>query len=262
MTGTRHAPTTARGQADPLRRTARVAGVLYLITFVTSIPAVILYGGVLNDPDYIVGAGPDTPALVGGFLEVVLAFACIGTAVVLYPVIKRHNETFALGFVTARTLEAALIMVGSISLLSVVTLRQDLAGTGGADPAMLVTMGQSLVAIHDWTFLLGPGVIPGVNALLLGYILYRSRLVPRVIPALGLIGAPLLLASATAIMFGVYEQVSVISAMSAIPIALWEGTLGVWLIAKGFRAVPTPPRASSQATGLAPPAPSHRAELV
>lgn len=122
----------------------------------------------------------------------------------LYPVVKRQSETAALGFVTARVLEAAMIFVGILSLLSVLTLRQDLAGASGADAASLATTGQSLVAVHDWTFLLGPGIIPGVNALFLGYILYRSRLVPRMLPTLGLIGAPILFASATATVFGLY----------------------------------------------------------
>ncbi|MFB4274588.1 DUF4386 domain-containing protein [Nonomuraea sp. MTCD27] len=231
-----HILATERGPMDAMRKTALVAGALYLVTIVTSIPALVLYSPVLNDPNYIVGPGPDTGVLWGGFLEMICAFACIGTAVVLYPVVKRHNEAAALGFVAARVLEAAIIVAGIISLLAIVTLRQ--AATAGADPDSLVTTGNALVAIHNWTFLLGPGFIPAVNALLLGYLLYRTRLVPRVIPALGLIGAPLLLLSATAVLFGLYPQVSVLSAMSAVPIFLWEGSLGLWLVVKGFKPSP------------------------
>ncbi|MFI7706033.1 DUF4386 domain-containing protein [Nonomuraea sp. NPDC049480] len=231
-----HIPAPERGATDAMRRTALVAGLLYLITIVTSIPALVLYGPVLNDPGFIAGPGPDTGVLWSGFLEVICAFACIGTAVVLYPVVKRHNEAAALGFVAARVLEAAIIVAGIISLLSVVTLRQPAAA--GADTDSLVTTGTALVAIHNWTFLLGPGFIPAVNALLLGSLLYRARLVPRVIPVMGLIGAPLLLLSATAVLFGLYPQVSVLSGMSAVPIFLWEGSLGLWLVVKGFKPSP------------------------
>jgi Domain of unknown function (DUF4386) len=179
---------------DSLRKTALTAGVIYLITFI-SIPTIALYGPVRNDPNYIVGPGPDTPVIFGGVLEIIVALACIGTAVVLYPVVKRQNEAVALGFIGARVLEAAAIFAGVVSILSVVTLRQ-----AGAGPDALVT-GQALVALHNWTTLLGQGFLPAVNALLLGSLLYRSRLVPRIIPLVGLLGAPLLVASAAATLF-------------------------------------------------------------
>jgi len=186
---TKATPTRGVGMGS-LRRTALVAGTLYLITFVTSIPAAgIFYGPVLKDPNYIVGPGPDTGVLIGGFLEMILALACLGTAVALYPVVKRQNEGVALGFVGTRVLEAAIIVTGIVTLLSVVTLRQ-----AGAEADALVA-GHALVAAHHWTLLLGPGFIAGVNALLLGSLMYRSGLVPRIIPLVGLIGAPLLLAS-------------------------------------------------------------------
>lgn len=213
---------------------SRSAGVLYLVTFLTSIPALILKSPVLHDPDFVLGAGSHGGVLWAGFLEVVLAIACIGTAVVLYPVARRQSETAALGFVSARLLEAAVIVVGAVSLLAVVTLRQDLAASAGADAAALLVTGSALVAIHDWTFLLGPGLMPAINALCLGYVLYRSRLVPRIIPALGLIGAPLLAISVTATLFGIYDQVSVLAVIAVLPIALWELSLGIWLVAKGF----------------------------
>jgi hypothetical protein len=217
------------------RRLARIAGVLYLVTFVTSIPALLLKAPVLNHPDFVLGARGDRGVMWAGFLEVILALACIGTALALYPVARRQSEPAALGFVAARVLEAAVLVVGMISLLSVVTLRQDLAGATAADAVALVATGTALVAVHDWTFLLGPGLIPAVNALFLGWVLYQSALVPRIIPAMGLAGAPLLAASATATLFGGYHQVSVLSAIAALPIALWELSLGIWLVAKGFR---------------------------
>ncbi len=165
--------------------------------------------------------------------------------------VKQQNEGVALGFFAVRVLEASVIVTGVISLLSVVSLRQALAGAAGADTPSLVIAGKSLLAIHNWTFLVGPGLIPGVNALLLGTLMYRSALVPRAIPVLGLIGGPLLLASATATLLGVYPQVSVWSAIATIPVALWEMSLGVWLVARGFR--PCPITADMLATG-APPA--------
>jgi hypothetical protein len=216
---------------DSLRKTALVAGVMYLLTFV-SIPTLALYGQVRNDPNYIVGPGPDTPVIVGGVLEVIVALAGIGTAVALYPVVKRQNEGVALGFVGARVFEAAAIVAGVVSLLSVVTLRQ-----AGAGADALVT-GQALVAQYDWSFHLSQSLIPVANALLLGSLLYRSRLVPRVLPLVGFIGAPLLLASDIAVLFGLWERVSGPSGLLAIPIALWEFSLGVYLVVKGFKPSP------------------------
>jgi hypothetical protein len=217
---------------DSLRKTALIGGGLYLITFISSIPAWFLLAPVLDNPDYIIGSGSDTQVLLGCFLDLINAFACVGTAVALYPVVKRQNGSAALGFVTSRVMEAAIIVIGVVSLLTVVTLRQDLAGTAGADAASLVTTGQSLVATRDWTFLLGPDLMAGINALLLGTLMYRSRLVPRVIPLMGLIGAPLLIAASIAIFFGA----SSLLLIAAIPVALWEFSLGVYLVVKGFKA--------------------------
>jgi hypothetical protein len=213
---------------DSTRKTALVAGLLYLLTFV-SIPTLFLYTQV-RAANYIVGPGPDTRVYIGVILEMIVALAGIGTAVALYPVVKRQNEGVALGFVGVRTLEAAMIFVGAFSLLAVVTLRQ--AGTGVGSLAA----GQTLVGLHDWTFMLGQGFIPAVNALLLGSLLYQSRLVPRILPVLAFIGAPLLVASAMASLFGVTDYGSGASGLLSLPIALWELSLGVYLVVKGFRA--------------------------
>ena len=213
---------------NSLRKTALVAGVTYLITFV-SIPTLSLYAQVRSDPNYILGSGPDTPILIGAVLEVIVALACIGTAVVLYPVVKRQHEGVALGFVGVRVLEAATVFAGVASLLTVVTLRQSGAG------AEALATGQALVAFNNWTFLLGQGLLPAMNALLLGSLLYRSRLVPRIIPLVGLIGAPLLLTSDVGVLFGLWPQVSAVTAGGALPIAVWEFSLGVYLVIKGFR---------------------------
>jgi hypothetical protein len=186
----------------------------------------------VHDPNYVVGPGSNTPVLVGGVLEVIVALAGIGTAVVLYPVVKRQNEAVALGLVASRTLEAAGILAGVACLLSVVSLRQAEAGTGA-----LVT-GQALVALYDRIFLLSQSLMPVVNDLLLGYLLYQSRLVPRVLPWLAFIGAPLLLASDAAVLFGVVDRVSALPAIAALPVALFEFSLGVYLTVNGFRPSP------------------------
>jgi hypothetical protein len=170
---------------------ARVFGVLYLITFITSILSFfIFYAPVLNDPRYVLGAGADTSVAFGALLELILIVANIGTAVVPYPILRRQNQILALGYVTARVMECVFIAVGLLSLLTVVSLRQEAA----ADAASLVIAGKSLVALHDWTFLLGPGFVVGIgNGLILGYLMYTSALVPRGFALLGLIAGPLII---------------------------------------------------------------------
>lgn len=216
---------------DTARTTALVAGVLYLVTFVSSIPAAFLLDPVLTDAGYIVGGGADTRITWGALLDIVNALACIGTAVVLFPLVKRQSERLALGFVTTRMLEAAIIVIGVVSLLAVVTLRQE---AQGMDDASLAVAGRALVAVRDWTFLLGPGLMPALNALLLGTLMYRSGLVPRVIPVLGLIGAPLLITSTIGTMFGINAPISAWTAIAVAPIFFWELSLGLWMAIKGF----------------------------
>jgi hypothetical protein len=235
---------------DPMRKTAFVAGVFYLVTFV-SIPTLTLYHGVLNNHQYITHAGSNGGVLWGAFLEVIVALAGIGTAVTLFPIVKRQNEAAALGFVTARVIEGGMIFVGVLSVLSVLTLRHDLAGASGADAASLVTAGRALAALYNWTFLLGQTLMPGINALLLGSLMYRSRLVPRVIPVLGLIGAPLLITAVIATLFGGdIGHVSAFRAIATFPVAAWELSLGVWLVLKGFK--PSPITAEMEAASSPP----------
>jgi Domain of unknown function (DUF4386) len=220
---------TNRQAATPMassRKIALAGGVLYLLTFI-SIPTLWLYSSVLNDPNYIIGPGQDTAVIFGGVLEIFMAFACIGTAVALYPVIKRQNEGIALAFVGARVLEAGTIFADVVCLMALVTLRR--AGVG----VDALVIGKALLALYTW-FRLGQNLMPAVNALLLGSLLFQSRLVPRVLPVLGLIGAPLLLANSILTMFGVTGPVFTLSAIGVLPIALWEFSLGVWLTVKGF----------------------------
>jgi Domain of unknown function (DUF4386) len=213
---------------------ARVFGVLYLITFITSIPALfVFFAPVLDDPRYILGPGADTSVAWGAFLEMILIIAQIGTAVVVFPLLRRQNEILALGYVTARVMESVFTAVGILSLLTIVTLRQE--ATAGADAASLLTAGESLVALKDWTFVLGPGFMVGVgNGLILGYLMYTSALVPRGMAVLGLIGGTLIIVTGVGVIFGVIEAGGAVQAIATIPEALWELGLGIWPIVRGF----------------------------
>jgi hypothetical protein len=215
-----------------VRRTALVAGIFYLLTFIGSIPAYFLQEPVLTNPDYIVSGSSDTQVIAGSFLDLITAFAGIGTAVALYSVVKRQHEGFALGFVTTRVMEGAIIVVSTVALLVVVSLRQD--GPMGAETTMLTAIQRALVTIRDWTFLFGPGLMPVLNAALLGTLMYRSRLVPRIIPTAGLIGAPLLFSSTIGTMFGVNDPQTLWTGLATMPIFFWELSLGLWMTFKGF----------------------------
>jgi len=221
---------------DPTRRISFVAGVFFIITFVSAIGGVILYGPVLSDAGYIAGAGADARVSLGALFEVILVIANIGTAVALFPILKRQNEGVALGYVAARLIECTFIVVGIVSLLAVVALRQDAAGS---DAGSLVTVGKSLVAVRDATFLLGPGFVAGFgNGLLLGYLMYRSGLVPRPMAVVGLVGGTLLCASGIAVLLGLIEAGSAWQGIATIPEIAWEGFLAIYLTFKGFKAAP------------------------
>lgn len=232
-----------------LRKTALVAGIFYLITFI-SIPTLGLYSGLKNDQGFITGSGSSSGVPWGILLEVIVALAGIGTAVTLYPVVKRQNQSMALGFVATRTLEAAMIFTGAVSLYSLLRLRDGFQAAGAADQTSLVTSGSTLVATYNGTFLLGQTLMPCLNAILLGTLLYRSGLVPRLIPLVGLIGAPLLLTSTLATLLGYNQQLSAWSAIATIPIAAWELSLGVYLVVKGFK--PSPITASMTSSHTIP----------
>ncbi|MCR3744010.1 protein of unknown function (DUF4386) [Actinomadura glauciflava] len=225
--------TTESRTPEAAQRRARIAGVWFILTFVLSIPAVLLYDPVLNDANYIVGAGADTQVRFGALLEILTAVANIATAVVLFPLLKRQSESIALGYIGTRILESTVIVMGVVSVLAVVALRQDLAGGDGADA---VLVGRSLVALKDQTFLLGPAFCAGFgNGLLLGYLMYRSGLVPRPMALIGVVGGPIACATATAVLFGVYEQQSPVNFLFTAPEIVWEASLGIWLVAKGVR---------------------------
>jgi Domain of unknown function (DUF4386) len=217
------------------RKTALVVGVLFILTFITSIAGELAYGPVLSNSNYITGAGADTRVFAGAFFELFLIITNIGCAVALFPLLKRQNETLALGYVTARLVECTFILVGILSVLAVVTLRQH---PGSADAGSLITVGKSLIAIKNWTFLLGPGFVDGIGTgLILGWLMYRSGLVSRRLALFGVVGGPLLAASGVAVLLGVIPQQSALQGIATVPEVIWEAFLGLWLTFKGFDTV-------------------------
>ena len=218
------------------RKTALAVGVLFILTFLTSIGAVIAYGPVLSDPNYISGAGADGRVFLGAFLELMLIVTNIGCAVALFPILKRNGEGLALGYVAARIVECTFILIGLLSVLAIVSLRQTAAA---ADAGSLATIAKTLLAIHNWTFLLGPGFTDGIGTgLILGYLLYRSGLVSRRMALFGLVGGPLLAASGAAVLFGLISQGSSVQGIMTVPEIIWELFLGLWLTFKGFSQSP------------------------
>ena len=205
---------------------ARLAGIFYLLTFV-SIPTLTLYGSI-HDLNYVTNPGPDWDVFIGGILEIILALAGIATAVVLYSILKKQNEMAALGLIASRVLEASTMFAGVAFLLTAVTLRQSLS----AAEATIVS--QTLVTLYDKMFLVGQSFIPAVNDILLGFLLYKSRLVPRILSVIGIIGSPCLIAGFVAVTFGLIGRLDPLAALSAVPVALFEFSLGIWLVVKGF----------------------------
>ena len=238
-----------RPAMSAMRKTALVAGVLYLATFLSSIPAVFLQGPVFDNPNFILGGGgADTLVRFGALLDIVNGLTAIGTAVALYSVVKRQHEGLAIGFVSSRLFEAAALFIGIVSVLAIVTLRK--TGAAGADASTLVAVQHSLLAVRDWSFVLGTGV-PALNAFLLGWLMFRSRLVPRAIPVLGLIGAPLFTSWIIGYIFGITEGGTAWHGIAVAPIFFWELSLGLWMTFKGFRKdSPLMVEAATEATSL------------
>lgn len=212
-------------------------GAWFLATFVFSIPAYFFYDPILDHADYVVGSGDDTRVAVGALLEIMLAISGIATAVVIFPIVKRVSESIALGYIASRTVESILILVGVLSLMSVVALRQDLADAGNTGAP--VDVAGALLAVHDQTTLLGPQFCAGLgNGILLGYLMWRSRLLPRPMVMIGLIGGPLALLAGVGVLLGAWDKTSGLPVALTAPEAIWELSLSVWLLARGFRPSP------------------------
>lgn len=226
-----------------IQKRARLFGWLFIATFVTSIGAKALFvngvGGSFDRLSFAPDAFHETTVSVAVVLEFLLIIANIGTAIVLYPIVKRQSETLALGYVTARIVESTFILVGLVSIISLVSVNDALAGATGAEASSLAAQGSSLVSTYDWTFLFGPGLVVGFgNGLILGYLMYRSGLVPRRMAMFGLVGGPMLILSFALILFGVYENGSGPAFLLALPEIIWEASLGIYAAWKGFKASP------------------------
>lgn len=216
---------------DPTRRVALVAGILYLLTFIGSIPASILLPTLLSGANYITGPGADAPIGLAAVLEMVNVLTCIGTAVVVFTIVKRQHETLAIGFVATRLFEGAVITIGVVSILAVASLRMTVAA--GAAAESVVPVATALVGIRDWAIVIGPGMA-GFNALMFGTLLYRARLVPRAIPALGIVGAPLLISFVVGTMLGLTGPFTIWQGIAVAPFFIWELVVGLWMTFKGF----------------------------
>jgi len=217
------------------RDIAIMVGVLYIVAAITAILGFALYQPILNDPEYIIkGSANETQVVWGAFNELILAFSVIGISVMMYPIINKENESLAIGYVCFRLLEAILIIIGIIGLLSITTLSQEFGTAVTPNVSSYITAGKLLVTLHNWTFLLGPNLALGPSTLMMSYFLYDSKLVPRVISILGLAGGFLILVCALLVMFGVFLQVSEWGAILAIPVFAYEMSLAVFLIVKGF----------------------------
>ena len=254
MTIPRQTAATTRG--DPmtaLRKTALVAGIFYLITFI-SIPTLALYGTLKTDQNFITSAGSNTSVLWGAFLEVIVALAGIGTAVTLFPVVKRQSEALALGYVAVRIVESTIIVAGIVTIMAVVTLRQDLAGTG-ANAGTLSIAARSLIAVKDWTFLLGPGFCAGLgNGLILGYLMFRSGLVPRRWAQFALFAGACAFIAATGALLDVWDKQSTPQGILTFPEIIWEAFFGIYLVVKGFKTSSPILRRNAQPSVTASPA--------
>ena len=224
------------------QRIGRIFGWFFIGTFVTSIPARLLFvngvGASWTDMRFVPGAGSNTSLHLGAVLEFGVIATNVATAVVIYPLVKRQSATIGLGYVTARIMESVFIAIGLMNILSVVNINDALTASG-ADATALAVQGNSLVSTYEWAFLFGPGLVVGFgNGLMLGYLMYRSGLVPRRMAMLGLIGGPMLILSFVLTLFGAYKNGSGPSGLLALPEIAWEASLGVYAAWKGFKPSP------------------------
>jgi hypothetical protein len=250
MTTTQRMPARTGRPADPTRRAATIVGWLFIATYVTSISAKIWFYPPLFDGNYVTGPGQDTRVLWGAFAECLLIIANIGTATALYTVVRHRYPNLGLSFIAARIMESVFIGVGILAVLTVVTLRQDYAAAGDQSAAGLAAVGDAFLVMQEWTFNLGPAFVVGVgNGVILGWMMFRSGLVPRRLAVLGLVGGPFIIATGSAAVLGLIEPGGVVQNLSAAPEFFWELGLGIYLVVKGFRT----PAAQTVATEAAPP---------
>ncbi|MCA0756906.1 DUF4386 domain-containing protein [Paenibacillus sp. N4] len=217
------------------KKASKAVGILFILAAVSSVAGLLLYDPILNGPDYLTnGAEHANRVILGALMELILVASAVGTSITMFPYLRRYNESIALGHVCFRFLEAVIITVGVVSVLTLLTLSQSFAAAGAPETASYQASGTLLKAVHDWTFMLGPNFMLGINTMMYSYIFYKTRLVPRFISILGMTGAALVFSAALFEMFGVFPQLSVWGAILSLPVAANEMTLAVWLIVKGF----------------------------
>lgn len=222
-------------ETSSARKSAMIAGVLFILADVTAILGLILYGPILDSPNYLVsGAANSNQVILGAVMELILACSIVGISITLFPYLRKFNEGMALGYVCFRLFEAVIIAVGIVSVLSLLTLSHAFVKAGAPASSYYQTLGSILIATHNWTFLLGPNFMLGINTMMCGYLLYRSKLAPRFIAVMGLVGATLILIAALLEMFGIILQLTTWAAVLALPVFAYELTLAIWLIVKGF----------------------------
>jgi hypothetical protein len=213
----------------------KMVGILFILAAASSIIGLILYDPILNDPDYLInGAAHANRIVLGALMELILVVSAIGTSIMMFPFLRRYNESLALGHVCFRFMEAVIIIIGIVSMLTLLTLSQEYVSAGTPDAGSYHASGTVLHAVHDWTFMLGPNFMLGISTMMYSYIFYRTKLVPRFISILGMTGATLVFIAALFEMFGVFAQLSVWGALLSLPVAANEMILAIWLIVKGF----------------------------
>lgn len=227
-----------------------ITGVLFIIASATAIIGYFLYGPIIDGPDYLVnGAAHGVGVTLGALNELILACAAIGTGIMLYPHLRKHNESLALGYVCFRFFEAIVITIGVVGVLALLTVSQDFAGSQTPDAAAFRATGTALLAVREWAFIIGPGILLGINTSLYSYVLFRTRLVPRPIAVMGMIGAPLVTTAGLLMLFDVLQPMSSGAGLLSATVGVYEMVLAAWLIAKGFNAATITPAPTTVAVG-------------
>lgn len=236
---------------DTQRRTLRVVGALFVVATVASIVGSVVLGSALDGPEYLIGlSGKQTSVELAVLLFVTAATSAFATAVLLFPILRRHAEGLAAGYVGLRTFENVLYVAGAVSLLVMLSVGQDEA-TGRAVATEVPMLGATLLAMHDWSVTMGTLIFAGLGSLTLNAILYRATLVPRWLSGWGIAGAALLVCYGVIGVFGGSIGTDSPLMLLAMPIAVEEMVFAGWLIVKGF----------VERTGVEEPPSDGRAEI-
>ncbi len=217
------------------RKNAILTGIFFIAASTTAIIGLVLYNPLLVSSNYLTeGAANSFQIILGAVFELILVASNIGTAIMLFPYLRKYNIHLGLGYLCFRFLESVTILIGLISVLALLTLSISFTGNPAADINLFSSVGISLKAIHDWTFIVGPHFLLGINTFIYSYTFFKSGLVPKKLSTIGITGAILIIITALLKMFGVTEGFSALTVVLALPVALYEMILAGWLITKGF----------------------------